>query len=72
MRFVSWYLPTRTPLTKMTKESADSVITSWSLTGAGLLVSYAHQALGLAVLVTSLAYTLWKWRRDYKQDKGAN
>jgi hypothetical protein len=56
----------------MTKESADSVITSWSLTGAGLLVSYAHQMLGLAVLVTSLAYTLWKWRRDYKRDKGAN
>ena len=72
MRFVSWYLHTRTPLTKMTKESADSVITSWSLTGTGLLVSYVHQALGLAVLVISLAYTLWKWRRDYLKDKGAN
>ncbi len=43
----------------MTKESADSVITSWSLTGAGLLVGYVHQALGLLVLVASLAYTLW-------------
>jgi hypothetical protein len=53
----------------MTKESADSVITSWSLTGAGLLVSYAHQALGLLVLVASLAYTLWKWRRDWLKDK---
>ncbi len=53
----------------MTKESADSVITSWSLTGAGLLVGYVHQALGLLVLVASLAYTLWKWRRDWLRDK---
>lgn len=72
MRFVSWYLHTRTPLTKMTKESVDSVVTSWSLTGTGLLISYVHQALGLLVLVASLAYTLWKWRRDYLKDKGAN
>ena len=72
MRFVSWYLPTRTPLTKMTKESVDSVVTSWSLTGTGLLVSYVHQAFGLLVLVASLGYTLWKWRRDYLKDKGAN
>jgi hypothetical protein len=56
----------------MTKESADSVITSWSLTGAGLLVSYAHQALGLLVLVASLAYTLWKWRRDWLREKNRN
>jgi len=34
----------------MTRESADSVITSWSLTGAGLLVGYVHQALGLLLL----------------------
>jgi hypothetical protein len=53
----------------MTKESADSVITSWSLTGAGLLVGYVHQVLGLAVLLASLAYTLWKWRRDYLKEK---
>jgi hypothetical protein len=59
-------------LNKMTKESADSVITSWSLTGAGLLVGYIHQALGLLVLVASLAYTLWKWRRDWLRDKNAN
>ena len=72
MRFVSWYLPTRTPLTKMTKESVDSVVTSWSLTGTGLLISYIHQAFGLMVLVASLGYTLWKWRRDYLKDKGAN
>ena len=72
MRFVSWYLPTRTPLTKMTKESVDSVVTSWSLTGTGLLISYVHQAFGLLVLVASLGYTLWKWRRDYLKDKGAN
>jgi hypothetical protein len=56
----------------MTKESADSVITSWSLTGAGLLVSYAHQALGLMVLLASLAYTLWKWRRDWLREKNRN
>lgn len=53
----------------MTKESADSVITSWSLTGAGLLVGYVHQVLGLAVLCASLAYTLWKWRRDWLREK---
>jgi len=53
----------------MTKESADSVITSWSLTGAGLLVGYVHQVLGLAVLLASLAYTLWKWRRDWLKEK---
>jgi hypothetical protein len=53
----------------MTKESADSVITSWSLTGAGLLVGYVHQIMGLAVLMASLAYTLWKWRRDWLKDK---
>jgi hypothetical protein len=53
----------------MTKESADSVITSWSLTGAGLLVGYIHQVLGLAVLMASLAYTLWKWRRDWLKEK---
>jgi hypothetical protein len=53
----------------MTKESADSVITSWSLTGAGLLVGYIHQIMGLAVLTASLLYTLWKWRRDYLKDK---
>jgi hypothetical protein len=53
----------------MTKESADSVITSWSLTGAGLLVGYVHQIMGLAVLMASLAYTLWKWRRDWLRDK---
>ena len=53
----------------MTKESADSVITSWSLTGAGLLVGYIHQVLGLAVLCASLAYTLWKWRRDYLKEQ---
>ena len=56
----------------MTKESVDSVVTSWSLTGTGLLVSYVHQAFGLLVLVASLGYTLWKWRRDYLKDKGAN
>ena len=53
----------------MTKESADSVITSWSLTGAGLLVGYVHQVLGLLVLLASLAYTLWKWRRDWLKEK---
>ena len=53
----------------MTKESADSVITSWSLTGAGLLVAYVHQIMGLAVLMASLAYTLWKWRRDWLKEK---
>ena len=53
----------------MTKESADSVITSWSLTGAGLLVGYIHQIMGLAVLMASLAYTLWKWRRDWLKEK---
>jgi len=53
----------------MTKETADSVITSWSLTGAGLLVSYVHQVMGLLVLGASLAYTLWKWRRDWLKDK---
>jgi hypothetical protein len=53
----------------MTKESADSVITSWSLTGAGLLVGYVHQIMGLAVLMASLAYTLWKWRRDWLKEK---
>ena len=53
----------------MTRESADSVITSWSLTGAGLLVGYVHQVLGLLVLVASLAYTLWKWRRDWLKEK---
>jgi hypothetical protein len=56
----------------MTKESADSIVTSWSLTGTGLLVSYVHQAFGLMVLVASLGYTLWKWRRDYLKDKDAN
>jgi len=53
----------------MTKESADSVITSWSLTGAGLLVGYIHQVLGLAVLCASLCYTLWKWRRDWLKER---
>lgn len=53
----------------MTRESADSVITSWSLTGAGLLVGYVHQIMGLAVLTASLAYTLWKWRRDWLKEK---
>ena len=53
----------------MTKESADSVITSWSLTGAGLLVGYVHQIMGLAVLMASLAYTLWKWRWDWLKEK---
>jgi hypothetical protein len=53
----------------MTKESADSVITSWGLTGAGLLVGYVHQVLGLAVLLTSLGYTIWKWRRDWVKHK---
>jgi hypothetical protein len=38
----------------MTKESVDSVVTSWSLTGTGLLISYIHQAFGLLVLVASL------------------
>jgi hypothetical protein len=56
----------------MTKESVDSVVTSWSLTGTGLLISYVHQAFGLLVLVASLGYTLWKWRRDWLKEKNAN
>lgn len=53
----------------MTKESADSVVTSWGLTGTGLLLGYVHQALGLMVLIASLAYTLWKWRRDWLKEQ---
>jgi len=53
----------------MTKESADSVITSWSLTGSGILLGYVHQVAGLLVLIASLGYTLWKWRRDWLKDK---
>ncbi len=46
----------------------------WNITHSGLHFSHKYgwdrsgQMLGLAVLVTSLAYTLWKWRRDYKKD----
>jgi hypothetical protein len=53
----------------MTKESADSVITSWSLTGSGILLGYVHQFAGLLVLFASLGYTLWKWRRDWLKDQ---
>ncbi len=34
-----------------------------------ILVSNLQLALGLVLMLANLGYTLWKWRRDYVNEK---
>jgi hypothetical protein len=53
----------------MRQESAEAVATTWSLTTGGVLLAQLHSILGLVVLVSSLAYTIWRWNRDIKSGR---
>ncbi len=35
----------------------------------GWSISHAHDILGIGYLSLSIAFVLWKWRRDYKKGK---
>jgi hypothetical protein len=53
----------------MKQESAEAVATTWSLTTGGVILAQLHAILGVIVLVSSLAYTIWRWNRDIKTGK---
>lgn len=44
----------------------------WLMSLVSVLVSNVQLALGIALMVANLGYTLWKWRRDYLKEKHAN
>ena len=41
----------------------------WILSLVSVLVSNVQLALGIALMLANLGYTLWKWRRDYLKEK---
>jgi hypothetical protein len=53
----------------MKNESAQHIVTTWSMTTASILIAQISQIIGLVAMVASLAYTIWRWRRDYLKDK---
>jgi hypothetical protein len=50
-------------------DSTEAIATTWSLTAGGVLLAQLHAILGVVVLVSSLAYTIWRWHRDIKSGK---
>jgi hypothetical protein len=55
----------------MKNESAQHVVATWSMTTASILIAQISQIVGLVAMVASLAYTIWRWRRDYLKDKNS-
>ena len=41
----------------------------WLMSLVSVLVSNVQLALGIALMLANLGYTLWKWRRDYLKEK---
>jgi hypothetical protein len=41
----------------------------WLMSLLSILVSNLQLALGLVLMLANLGYTLWKWRRDYVNEK---
>jgi hypothetical protein len=50
-------------------DSTEAIATTWSLTAGGVLLAQLHAILGVVVLVSSLAYTIWRWHRDIKSGR---
>lgn len=53
----------------MTEHSVHDTAKVWLLSLFSFILSNAHLALGLALMGANLGYTLWKWRRDYVNEK---
>jgi NhaP-type Na+/H+ or K+/H+ antiporter len=53
----------------MKDESAQHIVATWSVTTASILIAQVSQIVGLIAMVASLAYTIWRWRRDILKDK---
>jgi len=55
----------------MKNESAQHIVATWSMTTASILIAQISQIVGLIAMIASLAYTIWRWRRDYLKDKNS-
>jgi len=53
----------------MTDHSVHDTVKLWLFSLLSLIISNAQLALGLVLMLANLGYTLWKWRRDYVNDK---
>jgi hypothetical protein len=41
----------------------------WLMSLLSILVSNLQLALGLTLMAVNIGYTVWKWRRDYQNEK---
>jgi hypothetical protein len=53
----------------MTDHSLNDTVKVWLMSLLSLIISNAQLALGLTLMLANLGYTLWKWRRDYVNEK---
>jgi len=53
----------------MTDHSVHDTVKLWLFSLLSLIISNAQLALGLVLMLANLGYTLWKWRRDYVNEK---
>ncbi len=53
----------------MTDHSVNDTVKLWLFSLLSLIISNAQLALGLVLMLANLGYTLWKWRRDYVNEK---
>jgi hypothetical protein len=53
----------------MSDHSINDTVKVWLMSLLSLIISNAQLALGLALMLANLGYTIWKWRRDYLKEK---
>jgi hypothetical protein len=53
----------------MSDEGIHETARIWLMSLLSILVSNLQLALGLVLMLANLGYTLWKWRRDYVNEK---
>jgi hypothetical protein len=56
----------------MTEHGVHDTAKVWLLSIVSVLVSNVQLAVGLALMLVNLGYTIWKWRRDYLKEKNAD
>jgi hypothetical protein len=53
----------------MSDEGIQETARLWLMSLLSILVSNLQLALGLTLMAVNIGYTIWKWRRDYVNEK---
>jgi multidrug transporter EmrE-like cation transporter len=53
----------------MSDEGTHETARLWIMSLLSILVSNLQLALGLSLMAVNIGYTIWKWRRDYVNEK---